>query len=67
MSKKLIRSNSETNFFVSKKKMEILNNNLKTLKDPINNKEYQVKRKISKRITQNVNVNTNTCLSKSII
>jgi len=47
--------------------MEILNNNLKTLKDPINNKEYQVKRKISKRITQNVNVNTNTCLSKSII
>ena len=54
MSKKLIRSNSETNFFVSKKKMEILNNNLKTLKDPINNKEYQVKRKISKRITQNV-------------
>ncbi len=50
--KKLLRSNSETDFTFEKKKIESLNNNLKLLKDPIINKEYQHKKLLSKRLEE---------------
>ena len=67
---KIIRSNSETNFYHIKKKIEVLNNNLKLLKDPINNKECQAKRKISRKLTisantRNTDTNKTTSISKS--
>jgi len=43
----LLRSSSESHFILQKNKIEILNNNIKSLKIPIKNKEYQFKRRIS--------------------
>jgi len=48
--KKLVRGFSETRFINEKNKIELLNNNLKLLKNPIKNKEYQTKRRISNRL-----------------